>query len=78
MPSIIRRLDHIRNIVPTTHETFSTDLGTYTGITDNGYRHGSGKMLYDNGNQYKGRWSIGKRHGRGRMDYANGDIYSGG
>lgn len=39
--------------------------------------HGTGTMIYADGDRYEGTWLKGQRSGRGTMCYANGDVYSG-
>ena len=39
--------------------------------------HGSGRMIYENGDVYEGFWSLGKRSGYGVMTKKNGDHFEG-
>ncbi len=45
--------------------------GRYTGNLVNGYRHGQGTYIYDNGNSYTGSWHNGHRHGKGVFRWAD-------
>ena len=50
----------------------------YEGQWSNNFRHGIGKMIYNNIGEYHGYWENGKRHGEGVFTYAKtGDVYSG-
>jgi hypothetical protein len=52
--------------------------GDYVGELDNNERRcGSGKMTWDNGNVYEGKWKDDKRNGQGIKRYADGDVYEG-
>lgn len=53
------------------------DIGTYVGTVSQGKPHGSGKMLYKNGDSYEGEWKHGLEHGKGKAVYQNGDSYEG-
>lgn len=63
----------------TTSKTLVFDFGTYTGEIDSttGRRHGTGVLVYHNGNQYDGHWQDGAAHGVGVKSYSNGDVYAG-
>ncbi|AVK77143.1 Morn repeat domain containing protein [Pandoravirus macleodensis] len=57
--------------------------GEYTGCTYSGdwyddSMHGSGTMVYPNGDVYTGKWRNGRRCGHGVMTYSNGERYAGG
>jgi radial spoke head protein 1 len=49
----------------------------YVGEFLNGKKHGTGKMLYPNGDAYYGQWANDLFQGEGSYKYANGDVYSG-
>ena len=52
--------------------------GEYFGqLNGRGQKHGNGKMLYDNGNEYEGQWKNNKRDGEGTTKYASGNVYTG-
>ncbi|KAL3805306.1 hypothetical protein HJC23_009013 [Cyclotella cryptica] len=52
--------------------------GEYYGqVNNNGQKHGRGKMIYDNGNEYEGTWVNNKRDGNGTTKYASGNMYVG-
>jgi len=52
--------------------------GEYIGtLNSRGQKHGDGKMMYDNGNEYVGRWKNNKRDGKGTTKYASGNVYTG-
>jgi len=52
--------------------------GEYIGtLNSRGQKHGDGKMMYDNGNEYIGRWKNNKRDGKGTTKYASGNVYTG-
>jgi len=52
--------------------------GEYYGqVNERGQKHGSGKMKYDNGNEYEGQWLHSKRDGKGTTKYASGNVYTG-
>ena len=40
-------------------------------------KHGKGKYVWRNWDQYIGYWDQDKRHGKGKMVYKNGDMYDG-
>lgn len=50
----------------------------YVGEADNlGRKHGIGRFIYDNGDDYEGEWKDDRKHGRGIYKLSNGDIYEG-
>jgi hypothetical protein len=50
----------------------------YSGsLDDAGRRHGTGKMVYNTGDEYEGEWLQDQRHGKGAFAYTNGDVYTG-
>jgi hypothetical protein len=52
--------------------------GKYVGsVNDRGQKHGYGKMIYDNGNEYDGEWKYNKRDGKGSTKYNSGNLYTG-
>ena len=51
--------------------------GKYEGNMFCGERHGTGKMMYDNGEVYVGDWENNKRHGKGKFTWSNGISYDG-
>jgi hypothetical protein len=52
--------------------------GEYIGsLNRRGQKHGSGKMKYDNGNEYDGEWMNDKRAGKGTTKYSSGNVYIG-
>jgi hypothetical protein len=53
------------------------DRGTYTGNLKDSKRDGRGKMKYENGSVYNGKWYIDQKWGEGEMKYKNGDVYNG-
>ncbi len=53
------------------------DGNRYFGPLRGGKPHGTGKMVYKNGDVYVGEWEDGERKGHGKMTYPNGDIYDG-
>ena len=53
-----------------------TDGRTYTGLFEDGVRHGWGK-LETTVSVYEGMYKFGLRHGFGREDHANGNFYEG-
>eukprot|EP00753_Platysulcus_tardus_P015087 PLAT4772.1.p2 GENE.PLAT4772.1~~PLAT4772.1.p2 ORF type:complete len:250 (-),score=84.40 PLAT4772.1:70-750(-) len=50
---------------------------SYTGDYVRGKRHGVGRMMYPNGDEYYGEWVDNRAHGEGTYKYSNGDVYSG-
>lgn len=40
-------------------------------------RHGTGKMVWENGAEYAGEWVDDQAHGKGRFQHTDGDIYIG-
>lgn len=40
-------------------------------------RHGKGKHMCSNGEEYDGQWHLDKRHGKGKLRLANGAEYDG-
>lgn len=52
-------------------------MGSYSGNLKHGCRHGSGLMVFSNGDVYDGEWKRGLMDGSGTMRYSNGDMYSG-
>lgn len=52
--------------------------GEYLGsLNRRGQKHGTGKMKYDNGNEYEGEWMNDKRAGKGTTKYSSGNVYIG-
>lgn len=53
--------------------------GEYFGqLNGGGQKHGNGKMMYDNGNEYDGQWKNNKRDGKGTTNYSpSGNVYTG-
>jgi len=51
--------------------------GKYEGNMFCGERHGTGKMMYGNGEVYVGEWENNKRHGKGKFTWSNGISYDG-
>ena len=50
-----------------------TFLGTYEGDrNENEERHGFGRAMLPNGDEYEGEYHKGKRHGSGIYTFANG------
>jgi len=50
----------------------------YVGEADNlGRKHGIGRFIYDNGDDYEGEWKDDRKHGRGVYKLSNGDVYEG-
>lgn len=43
----------------------------------NGYKHGNGVELFNNGDRYEGNYSNGKPEGNGSYFWSNGSIYKG-
>lgn len=43
-----------------------------------GYCHGTGKMIWKEGETYEGDYNFGKRTGNGKYTWTNGDTYEGG
>lgn len=54
-----------KNQLVTGYGTRKYETGTYTGDLVRGERHGTGKMLYDNGGWYEGQWNYGAMSGSG-------------
>lgn len=50
---------------------------TYVGQYKNGWRHGEGIMIGDDGSKYEGLWANDHRNGVGRFIHADGDCYDG-
>jgi len=53
-----------------------TNTDTYDGQWRNGYRHGQGAMVCQEGT-YFGQWQKDLKDGIGRMDYCDGSVYEG-
>ena len=49
----------------------------YEGETKNGLYHGSGRLIWDNGNTYVGEFAKGLPEGQGTFSFPNGDGYVG-
>lgn len=49
----------------------------YTGSWLHGVRHGSGSLIYSNGDEYDGEIADNHRHGSGAYSFANGDLVKG-
>ena len=59
-------------------KTIKVPGGEYFGqMNSRGQKHGNGKILYDNGNEYDGQWKNNKRDGKGTTRYASGNVYIG-
>jgi hypothetical protein len=50
------------------------DHKSYSGTLSNGQFHGTGTILYDNGNTFIGTFTNGKKNGAGKMYNSNGDL----
>jgi len=50
----------------------------FIGRFKNDQLHGSGKMIYPNGDVYQGEWKNGAKHGLGTYSWKNGAVYEGG
>ena len=51
---------------------------TYEGETTNdGVKHGKGKLIYIDGTCYEGNFTNGKREGYGQQRYKDGSVYTG-
>jgi len=56
----------------------SMEYSIYVGAFANDNFHGSGKLMYSNGDEYIGDFHNGQRHVYGKLTYSNGDVYQGG
>lgn len=55
----------------------NTGSGIYTGYLVDGFFHGKGKMVWNNGSSYDGDWDHGTIHGSGTYIYSDGGKYVG-
>ena len=53
------------------------DEGIYTGQLLDGYCHGQGKFIFNDGDVYEGEWSYNRQHGKGVYTGAEGQTYNG-
>lgn len=55
------------------------EKGKFSGEIDkqNLIPHGYGKLIYDNGDEFRGIFNLGKKTGRGEFFFKNGDSYIG-
>lgn len=51
--------------------------GEYTGMLEDGSRHGFGEMRWENGDSYSGTWTWDALDGMGTYTWADGDSYTG-
>lgn len=58
-------------------QVLRTSHGSYYGEIKNGFPHGFGTMIWDDGDEYVGDWIEGRFEGVGVMIFANGDRYEG-
>lgn len=49
----------------------------YTGEWQGGFRHGFGKMRWQDGTLYEGFWNLGSAEGEGKLTYTNGNYMKG-
>jgi hypothetical protein len=49
----------------------------YIGQMQNGIRHGTGIITYNDGDEYIGKWNYGQKHGKGIYKTPSGESYSG-
>jgi len=49
----------------------------YSGFYGNGLRHGSGALVWKNGDRYIGEFEADMKHGKGTFEWSNGDVYCG-
>ena len=54
-----------------------TGNGVYTGMLQDGIRHGLGRMEWHDGTVYEGQWANGERTGYGVYTWPDGDSYAG-
>lgn len=72
------QLNLISSVMQKKPARFELENGEYVGqVNRDRSRHGFGKMIYKNGDEFMGEWKNGLRHGFGEYEYSNGMVYEG-
>ena len=56
---------------------YKKSKGVYEGQWLGGFRHGKGKMIFNDQAVYEGDWFLGKANGHGKFTHQHGEIYEG-
>lgn len=57
--------------------TYKASRATYEGDWLKGFRHGFGRIVFQDGTYYEGDWYLGEATGEGTIVYNSGRQYSG-
>ena len=76
--SVPSDMEKINELVEVLKPYMKKTVVGYTGERKGNLMHGYGKMVYENGSVYEGRWAYDKANGRGTITYASGAMYTGG
>eukprot|EP01036_Dinobryon_divergens_P022288 gene22288-30531_t len=61
----------VSNFVP------ADGVGYVGNLDKSGQKHGIGRFIYENGDEYEGEWANDKKHGKGIYRMVNGDVFEG-